>query len=316
MVVKFGILLPTRGILLKSSKPDFDQILSMAEISESENLESLWVGDSLTAKPRLDPLNTLAAISTRTKKILLGTAVLLPSLREPITLCRSLNTLDVISKGRIILAAGVGGAFTNSQIQEWNNVNVNPNQRTKRLEEIIEIFKLSSSGKPFSFSGDHFNFENITIKPSSIQKPHIKLLLACHAHSGNKNQYERMVNYANGFITISEKPKTMSKLINDLENLWVKNGKNLKEMDRTIYLTVNINNNKKKSIEESDNFIKSYYGINIWEEVWGPFGTPEEVIQSLQELMKTNISRIIVRFASFSPENQLRLFLNKVYPFL
>ena len=141
MNIKFGILLPTRGIILNNSKPDFNKILSIADIAETENFESLWVGDSLTAKPRLDPLITLSALSTYTKKILLGTAVLLPGLREPLTLSRSLNTLDVISEGRIIIAAGVGGAFTSSQIDEWKNVNVNPKERTKRLEEIIEIFE-------------------------------------------------------------------------------------------------------------------------------------------------------------------------------
>ena len=314
MKIKFGILLPTRGIILNNSKPDFNKILSIADIAETENLESLWVGDSLTAKPRLDPLITLSALSTYTKKILLGTAVLLPGLREPLTLCRSLNTLDVISQGRIIIAAGVGGAFTSSQIDEWKNVNVNPKERTKRLEEIIEIFKLSSSGNKFSFSGNHFNFKNVCIKPASVQKPHIKLLLACHSHSGNNNQYKRMAKYADGFITISEKAPTISKLIDNLENVWIQNGKNINQMDRTIYLTVNINEDKKKSKEESDKFIKSYYGLNFWEETWGPFGTPEEVIQEIKTIMKTKISRIILRFASFSPEKQLKLFLEKVYP--
>ena len=86
-----------------------------------------------------------------------------------------------------------------------------------------------------------------------------------------------MAKYADGFITISEKASTISKLINSLENVWIQNGKNINQMDRTIYLTVNINENKKKSKEESDKFIKSYYGLNFWEETWGPFGTPEEV---------------------------------------
>ena len=67
MNIKFGILLPTRGIILNNSKPDFNKILSIADIAETENFESLWVGDSLTANPRLDPLITLSALSTYTK---------------------------------------------------------------------------------------------------------------------------------------------------------------------------------------------------------------------------------------------------------
>ena len=284
MNIKFGILLPTRGIILNNSKPDFNKILSIADIAETENFESLWVGDSLTAKPRLDPLITLSALSTYTKKILL------------------------LSEGRLVNLGNATGHPSFVMSASFSK------KRTKRLEEIIEIFKLSSSGNKFSFSGNHFNFKNVCIKPASVQKPHIKLLLACHSHSGNNNQYKRMAKYADGFITISEKAPTISKLIDNLENVWIQNGKNINQMDRTIYLTVNINEDKKKSKEESDKFIKSYYGLNFWEETWGPFGTPEEVIQEIKTIMKTKISRIILRFASFSPEKQLRLFLEKVYP--
>ena len=49
-----------------------------------------------------------------------------------------------------------------------------------------------------------------------------------------------MAKYADGFITISEKAPTISKLIDNLENVWIQNGKNINQMDRTIYLTVNI----------------------------------------------------------------------------
>ena len=89
--------------------------------------------------------------------------------------------------------------------------------------------------------------------------------------------------------------------------------KEVEEGDSKELLKAAYKSSLKKSKEESDKFIKSYYGLNFWEETWGPFGTPEEVIQEIKTIMKTKISRIILRFASFSPEKQLRLFLEKVY---
>ena len=83
----------------------------MAEAVEQAGLDSVWVGDSLTAKPRLEPLTTLAAIAMRTNKVRLGTAVMLAALRNPVQLAQMSATVDTISGGRLILGAGVGGAF-------------------------------------------------------------------------------------------------------------------------------------------------------------------------------------------------------------
>ena len=53
---KLGVLLPTRGILMRGNQPDnIKSILKMAERVEDAGLDSVWVGDSLTAKPRLEP---------------------------------------------------------------------------------------------------------------------------------------------------------------------------------------------------------------------------------------------------------------------
>ena len=89
-MVKLGILLPTRGLVMSQDNPkDADVVLSMADSAESGGLDSVWVGDSLTAKPRLEPLATLAAIAGRTKRVRLGTAVLLAALRHPLLLAQT-----------------------------------------------------------------------------------------------------------------------------------------------------------------------------------------------------------------------------------
>jgi len=67
--VRIGVLLPTRGELIRSPEhPSFDNILRMAEAIEGEGYHSIWVGDSVTAKPRFEALTTLAAVAARTKK--------------------------------------------------------------------------------------------------------------------------------------------------------------------------------------------------------------------------------------------------------
>ena len=92
--------MPTRGLLLRGEQPqNADLILNLARKVESAGLDSVWVGDSLTAKPRLEPLAMLAAIASVTERVRLGTAVLLAALRQPVLLAQTMNTVDLISGG-------------------------------------------------------------------------------------------------------------------------------------------------------------------------------------------------------------------------
>ncbi|HIN72167.1 MAG TPA: LLM class flavin-dependent oxidoreductase, partial [Dehalococcoidia bacterium] len=100
---------------------NIDKILDMAETAEQAGVESVWVGDSLTAKPRLEPLTVLAAVAARTRRVRLGTGVMLGALRHPVLLSHAAATVDLISEGRLVLGMGVGGAFNDAQRQEWKN---------------------------------------------------------------------------------------------------------------------------------------------------------------------------------------------------
>jgi alkanesulfonate monooxygenase SsuD/methylene tetrahydromethanopterin reductase-like flavin-dependent oxidoreductase (luciferase family) len=87
------VLLPTRGLLLKEANPtDGGLVIRLAQRAEEAGLDSVWVGDSLIAKPRLEPLTTLAAVAAVTERVRLGTAVLLMALRHPVLLAQSMAT--------------------------------------------------------------------------------------------------------------------------------------------------------------------------------------------------------------------------------
>ena len=78
----FGLLLPTREIVMSQEVPNFLQIIDLAEQAEALGFASVWAGDSVLARPRFEALTTLAAVAARTQRVQLGTAVLLPALRS------------------------------------------------------------------------------------------------------------------------------------------------------------------------------------------------------------------------------------------
>lgn len=71
--MKLGLTLPNRGVLFDVTTPD--EMLQMAEIADrSGAFQSVWVGDSLLGKPRMESMTLLAGIAARTTRVRLGPA--------------------------------------------------------------------------------------------------------------------------------------------------------------------------------------------------------------------------------------------------
>jgi len=100
MAVEFGVLIPTREAVM-SGRPETAPLLAMAERAEAAGFDAVWIGDSLIARPRHEPLTLLAAVAGRTRRVRLGTGVLLPALRNPVVLAHIVGTLDRAAEGRV-----------------------------------------------------------------------------------------------------------------------------------------------------------------------------------------------------------------------
>jgi alkanesulfonate monooxygenase SsuD/methylene tetrahydromethanopterin reductase-like flavin-dependent oxidoreductase (luciferase family) len=137
MTVQFGVLIPTREAIM-SGRPETGPLLTMAERAEAAGFDSVWIGDSITARPRHEPLTLMAAVAARTKRVSVGTAVLLPALRNPVVLAHVVGTLDRVAEGRIILGVGIA-ADTPAIRKEFAAVGVPWDRRVGRVLETLEI---------------------------------------------------------------------------------------------------------------------------------------------------------------------------------
>ena len=117
--MRLGVLLPTRGVVMQSARrPPVEDCWAMARLADQAGYDAVWVGDSVVAKPRLEPLTTLAYLAGITTKVRLGTAVLLPALRHPVVLAHQIANTDQISRGRLVLGLGVGWSLPSAE-REW-----------------------------------------------------------------------------------------------------------------------------------------------------------------------------------------------------
>ena len=146
MKPKIGYLLPTRECVM-DGKLATAPLLSLSEKAEALGYDSIWVGDSLLARPRHEPLTLLAAVAARTTKVELGTAVLLPALRNPVVLAHLVATVDQISEGRLILGIGIATDVPNGR-SEFKSAGVPFDKRVGRMMEGIRLCRSLWSG-PF-----------------------------------------------------------------------------------------------------------------------------------------------------------------------
>ena len=311
-----GVLLPTRGLLLADAPPsNANLVLDLAQKTEEAGLDSVWVGDSLTAKPRLEPLSVLAAIAARTSRVRLGTAVLLMALRHPLLLAQTLGTVDLISQGRLLVAAGAGGAFNVEQQQEWQRVGVKASQRASRLAEMVQIIKGLNRGETVSFQGRHFELDSVAMRPRSVQTGGVPILLACHGRFPARGaQIQRAARWADGVISISDTPDEYRQVVRDVRALAAELGRDASSMEAAMYLTVNLDRDMARGAAEAEQWLLGYYGTNIWGSRWGPFGDPSQIEERIAEYAEAGADTVIVRFASFTPKEQLDAFLNEVAP--
>lgn len=163
MSVEFGVLIPTREVVM-SGRPETAPLLTMAERAEAAGFDSVWIGDSITARPRHEPLTLMAAIAARTRRVRLGTGVLLPALRPPVVLAHVVGTLDRIAEGRVILGVGIAADMPAIR-REFAAVGVPFERRVGRFLETLEICRALWSRDHVSFKGAHFTLDDVTMEP-------------------------------------------------------------------------------------------------------------------------------------------------------
>ena len=161
--MKFGVLVPHFGQWTSR-----ETLIDNAPVIEQMGFHSLWVRDHLVWKPHemegrdrtfLEPLLTLAALSSVTKKMMLGTAVLIP-IRWPLKLAQNLATLSYLSEGRVMAGMGLG-----SNEAEFAAAGLDKDRRIPILEETLEICRRVWQEDSVSYQGEIFEFEDFTLRP-------------------------------------------------------------------------------------------------------------------------------------------------------
>ena len=135
--------------------------------------DSLYIADWGTGAPppMADPWIALAAMAMRTERVRLGTMITPLSRRRPWKVARESVTLDHLSNGRLVLPVGLGSIDDGGYAKVGEELD--RRKRAEMLDEALAIIVGLWSGEPFSFSGKHYNLDEMTFLPKPVQSPRI-----------------------------------------------------------------------------------------------------------------------------------------------
>ena len=319
--VKWGISLPNRGALFGMTS--VDELIETAVMAEESGVfESVWFGDSLIHKPRLEAITMLAAVATHTKKVRLGTICMASfPVRHPVLLAIQWASLDQISKGRSLLGVCIGGAHEG----ELRAFGVKREERVGRMKEGIELLRKIWGDKEFSHSGNYYTLENYNIVPKPVQKPPpIWIAVSPEREQvGDKvvDQAMRRVGMlAEGYITMGVTAEEFAKRWHVIEQAAGEAGKDLSNFECAIHGMVNINDDRQVAYDEAKDYFNHYYGPTYPPEslikVWLAHGPAKDCARLIQEWIDMGITTPVLRFTAKDQRGQVRRFIEEVLPLL
>ncbi|MDE2843899.1 MAG: LLM class flavin-dependent oxidoreductase [Chloroflexota bacterium] len=310
----FGVLLPTRGVLVYSEggRPRVELNWQMAETVERLGYDSVWVGDSITSKPRLEPLTIMSAIAARTQRVKIGTAVKLTALRHPVHLAHSLATIDNVSNGRVILGAGAGRGDNQMYIDEHESVGIPVNERADRMEEGIRILRALWSEEDVTYEGDYYPLKNVTLEPQPLQDP----LPIWISSNWVRRGLRRVAEMGDAWITNVPSVELFERCWDRVQENAASGGRDASTMARALYISVNLNE-EDEALAEGDRFMQAYYSRPyeaVSKQLLCVFGPPEKCAEAIRSYREAGVTYFIVRFASPNQQEQLDRFTSQVLP--
>ena len=321
---RYGLSLPNRGILFGATS--VDELLAISEHADASGaFDSIWVGDSLFAKPRLESLVLLSAIAARTRRVRLGTCCLSTfPLRDPLFLAAQWAALDHVSSGRMILGACVGGSLPREKAEaEFAPFKVSLADRGPRLEEGIAVLRRLWTEDHVSHEGRFYQFRDLTLEPKPVQKPCPPIWIATNPKPELTKRHvmdralERVGRLADGWMT-DNTPVARFKERWDLIRAVARDaGRPTGSMESALHLMVNINDDRTAALEEAVKFLKTYYSPAMtrdYIEGWLACGPPKAVVEKIRAYVEAGCTTPILRFASWDQKGQLSRALAEVMP--
>lgn len=280
MPVRVGIMLPSRETAM-TGQHDARGLIEFARTAEAAGFDSLWVGDSLLARTRGEPLSILSAVAAVTERVALGTAAMIAPLRHPLLVAAQAATVDQLSNGRLILGLGSGAPLPESR-REFDAVGMAFAGRGARLDKSVKLWRETWGGQG--------EFADV-LPPARAGGPQVWL-----AGGDTAKVIDRVAATYDGWLPYLPD-------VNAYARAWDRiRAQAVREVTPALYATVNISG--PGADDELDEYLRAYYGqpLDVMRQVQAiRGGSVQECLDWLARYVAAGAQHLILRIGSPSP---------------
>ena len=212
----------------------------------------------------LDPWVALGAVAAVTSTIRLGTAVSIPVESDPITLAKTIATVDHLSGGRVMIGVGYGW-----NLDEMADHNVPPKRRRTMLREYLEAMRELWGSEEAEYHGEFVDFGPSWAWPKTVQQPGPKVVVGA---AGNEKNFTWICRSADGWMT-TPISTGIDESVAELRRMWTEAGR-----EGEPYIVVLDGKPDPEKIE-------AYRALGVHELVYGtPDRSEDEVVAYIERL--------------------------------
>lgn len=195
-------------------------IVEIAEAAESSGWDGLFVWDHVWRDESKvqevgDAWVSLAAVASRTERLVLGPMVVPLSRRRPQRVARESVALDRLSGGRLRLGVGLG-VNTAGELSRFGEVDGDVD-RAELLDEALELLDLLWSGERVVHRGRHFTADDVAFRPVALQQPRIPVWGA--ARGGTSMRPVRRAARLDGLFPVGASLRQLEAMVDEVRRV-------------------------------------------------------------------------------------------------
>ena len=308
----------------------------MCEVADrSELFDAVFTGDNLVSKPRIDAIVFLSLVAGRTRHVTLGTACMASfPFRHPIVLANQWAALDLLSGGRTLLVACLGGGPNSTTGRrspsgakwetEFRAMGQTTAERVGRLTEGIQILRALWTGEPVTHAGRFYRFADVQLNVTPVQQP-CPIAIASNPQPPYadatlvEKALRRVGEIGDGWQVEMSTPEEFGARWERIREYARAAGRNPLPDTSMIHFYVNIQDSSARAFDEARRFYEAYH-LGAFPEDYLRWrlvtGTAEEVTERIGRFVDAGCTLPILRFASWDPMGQLRRAMGAVLPAL
>jgi probable F420-dependent oxidoreductase len=278
--VSVGIHVPSTSVAPLGSGAAYTEFFRQVE---DLGFDAIWVEDRLFHQTNmLDPLMLLTWAAASTRRVQLGTAVLVLNLRHATVVARQVSTLSHLCGGRLALGVSLGG-----RPDEYQALGVPMPKRIAVFRESVAVLRRLLTGEPIEYRGQFFRLQDATVRPAAT----IPLYIGGRAEGALRRAGELADGWIMGpFGTVQD----FQQAWRSMQDAAHATGRDPDALVAGRLLYIAVDDDRDRAREMLRFFLHGYYGPSFEVDQHAIFGPAEEVAARLRAQVDAGITHLML----------------------